>query len=61
VALSAPRLEQGFNPRDGAERVEIHRLADSIRRHGVIQPLVVASSDGEGGHRLIDGERRYRS
>jgi ParB family chromosome partitioning protein len=35
-------------------------LADSIREHGVIQPLIVAKS-GERGYTLIAGERRWRA
>ncbi|HMA33674.1 MAG TPA: ParB/RepB/Spo0J family partition protein [Chloroflexia bacterium] len=38
-------------------------LADSIREHGVIQPLIVTRNDGEGAHHyyLIAGERRWRA
>jgi ParB family chromosome partitioning protein len=35
-------------------------LADSIRRHGVLQPLLV-SEDGAGGYLVIAGERRWRA
>jgi ParB family chromosome partitioning protein len=45
---------------DGA----LHELADSIREHGILQPLVVAL-DGDDGYRpryqLIAGERRWRA
>jgi len=35
-------------------------LAESIRRHGVLQPLLV-SEDGAGGYVVIAGERRWRA
>lgn len=38
----------------------IAELADSIRRHGVLQPLLV-SEDGAGGYLVIAGERRWRA
>jgi len=37
----------------------IFRLADSIRNHGLIQPLTVRNSDN--GYELIAGERRLRA
>jgi len=37
----------------------LDRLADSIRVHGVIQPLTV--HEAEGGYQLVAGERRWRA
>ena len=40
----------------------ILRLADSIRTHGIIQPLCVRKSDSEAGiYELVAGERRLRA
>ena len=39
-----------YQPRQGADET-IHELADSIREHGVIQPLIVTMADSEGGKR----------
>ena len=61
VALSAVHVDEGFNPRDDAQRAEITGLADSIKTHGLIAPLVITPLDGNGEYRLIDGERRYRA
>lgn len=36
-------------------------LADSIREHGVIQPLIVTRGETEGSYYLIAGERRWRA
>ena len=49
-------------PRVHFDEIEIRELADSIREHGVLQPLIVADADDRpGGYRLIAGERRWRA
>jgi ParB family chromosome partitioning protein len=55
--LIAPNPEQ---PRTHFEPEKLRELADSIREHGVIQPLIVTRDD-EGGFRLIAGERRLQA
>ena len=52
-----PNPEQ---PRKNFADDGIAELADSIRRHGVLQPLLV-SEDGAGGYLVIAGERRWRA
>ena len=37
------------------------RLADSIRIHGIIQPLAVRRPEGGSGYELVAGERRLRA
>ena len=59
VPLSTISVREGFNPRDDVERAELDRLTDSVREHGLIQPLVVREAGG--GYELVDGERRYRA
>jgi ParB family chromosome partitioning protein len=53
----SPNPEQ---PRQHFADDGIAELADSIRRHGVLQPLLV-SEDGAGGYLVIAGERRWRA
>ncbi len=49
-------------PRRDFDQVAIDELADSIRRHGILQPLLVrAREDGQPGYQLIAGERRWRA
>jgi ParB family chromosome partitioning protein len=55
--LIAPNPEQ---PRTNFEPEKLRELSDSIREHGIIQPLVV-SRDEDGGYRLIAGERRLQA
>jgi len=52
-----PRQEQ---PRTVFEQAKIDELADSIREHGVLSPLMVRSMDG-GYYQIIAGERRWRA
>lgn len=50
-------------PRAEFEQNSIIRLADSIRRYGILQPLTVRVSDPDDiyGYELIAGERRLRA
>ncbi len=57
-----PSAEQ---PRKRFAEQELEELAESIRAHGIIQPLIVrprpANGSGKGGYLLIAGERRWRA
>ncbi len=60
VPLAQIQVEEGANPRRRFEQQALTELADSIRTHGLLQPLVVRS-DGNGGFLLTAGERRLRA
>jgi ParB family chromosome partitioning protein len=45
-------------PRAKFDTGELDELADSIREHGVIQPLIITAGDTPGSYILIAGERR---
>lgn len=47
-------------PRKRFLEPELEELAQSVKTHGVIQPLIVRSRP-EGGYYLIAGERRWRA
>jgi ParB family chromosome partitioning protein len=57
----------GQNPRQGFDEAEMATLVESIREHGVLEPLIVrarklhAGDAGDGGFTLIAGERRWRA
>src|SRR5215468_11348673 len=48
-----------LQPRKEFARDALQELVDSIRQHGIIQPLIVRNIDGR--HELIAGERRWRA
>jgi len=56
IALVAPNP---FQPRKVFEQQGLQELADSIKEHGVIQPLVVTKTPV--GYELVVGERRFRA
>jgi ParB family chromosome partitioning protein len=60
VAEIAPNPEQ---PRRRFDEAELERLADSVRRHGVLQPVVVrrAPPTAAKPYELVVGERRWRA
>lgn len=55
----APNPDQ---PRKLFEPTLLRELADSIKRHGILQPVVVTPKPGQPGHYLlVAGERRWRA
>jgi ParB family chromosome partitioning protein len=48
-------------PRARLDPTELEELANSIREHGVIQPLIVAQTSFAGQYTLIAGERRLEA
>jgi ParB family chromosome partitioning protein len=67
--LTTPRPEKGldillidknpYQPRTEFDPSEISSLAESIKTHGLLQPIVVRPHDGR--YQLIAGERRLRA
>lgn len=47
-------------PRKNFDEQALKELADSIKRHGVIMPIVV-NDNGDGTYMVIAGERRFRA
>ncbi|HHH83032.1 MAG TPA: ParB/RepB/Spo0J family partition protein [Chloroflexi bacterium] len=48
-------------PRESMDTQALEDLAQSIREHGVLQPLIVLPADAQGSYTLIAGERRLRA
>jgi len=59
VNLSLSELRPRSQPRRRFEDASLKALAESIRSHGVLEPLLVRKA-GEG-YEIIAGERRYRA
>ena len=48
-------------PRSPIKDDQLKELADSIREHGILQPLILTHNLDESGYTLIAGERRLRA
>jgi ParB family chromosome partitioning protein len=48
-------------PRAAFSEESLQQLVESIREHGVIQPLIVSAGESPGVYQLIAGERRLRA
>ncbi len=48
-------------PRAAFSEASLQELVESIREHGVIQPLIVSAGESPGVYQLIAGERRLRA
>src|SRR5947199_8557435 len=53
-------LPNSQQPRKNFDEEALNELADSIREHGVIQPIVVRALE-DGFFQLVAGERRWRA
>ena len=61
VMLRLTDIEPNKNqPRKEFDEQALSELADSIREHGIIQPLLVRRLE-TGGYQLVAGERRWRA
>ncbi|MCC6188447.1 MAG: ParB/RepB/Spo0J family partition protein [Anaerolineales bacterium] len=63
-AAQAPIAAIARNPRQPRGRLDpnqLEELANSIREHGVLQPLIVAQTSFPGQYTLIAGERRLEA
>ena len=58
VDLIVPNPHQ---PRTTFDEEALDGLVESMQEHGVLQPLLVSSSNAEGVYQLIAGERRLRA
>ncbi len=60
IALSLIQ-PSGYNPRKDFDEQSLTELADSIRQHGVLQPVGVRPIPGTDRYEIVFGERRYRA
>lgn len=58
VTEVAPNPDQ---PRREFDEEALNELAVSIKRHGVLQPIIVVHSKGRDGYKIVAGERRWRA
>ena len=59
--ISLKKIRPGvYQPRQHFEETELQDLADSIKEHGVIQPIILRKTDDDF-YEIIAGERRFRA
>jgi ParB family transcriptional regulator, chromosome partitioning protein len=49
------------NPRTEVPEAELVELADDIRQHSILQPIVVHPADADGRHQIHFGAKRWRA
>lgn len=61
VQLAIGEVEPNPNqPRKNFNEAQLNELADSIREHGLLQPIVVTKAEN-GFYQIVAGERRWRA
>jgi ParB family chromosome partitioning protein len=58
ISVVEPNKHQ---PRSDFEDNALEELAESIREHGILQPIVVRPFREDGGYQIVAGERRWRA
>ncbi len=54
-------VEDSNQVRRAVDEPGLAGLADSIRQHGVLNPITVVALDGVDAYRIVTGERRWRA
>ena len=60
IAITSIQLNPR-QPRTTVDTEELAELAESIRKHGILQPIVIARTENTGEYRLIAGQRRLQA
>ncbi len=61
ITVDINKIEPNENqPRKTFDEDKIHELAESIKNHGIVEPLIVHEVD-KGFYSIIAGERRWRA
>ena len=69
IKIDIRRLQSGrYQPRRDMSEPALAELSESIRQHGIMQPIVIRpllanedKTDGQVTHEIIAGERRWRA
>jgi ParB family chromosome partitioning protein len=62
LMVGVDRLDEDpNNPRTEFPESELDELAEDIRQHGILQPIVVHPADGQGRYRIHFGAKRWRA
>lgn len=58
---TASLFEDANNPRTEIPEAALDELANDIRQHGILQPIVVHPADAAGRHQIHFGAKRWRA
>jgi ParB family chromosome partitioning protein len=62
ITVSLSKIKPNrFQPRHNFNKEKLQELADSIKKHGLAQPILVTPSIAPGEYEIIAGERRFRA
>jgi ParB family chromosome partitioning protein len=61
IVSTANLYEDPNNPRTEFPQAELEELAEDIRQHGILQPIVVHPFDAIGRHQIHFGAKRWRA
>ena len=62
LLLDVSKIQPDPNqPRKNFRSEAMDELVESIRVHGVLQPILVSKKDGSEGYTIVAGERRWRA
>ena len=61
IVPTASLFEDPNNPRTEFPQAELEELAEDIRQHGILQPIVVHPVDTMGRHQIHFGAKRWRA
>jgi len=59
--LIADIVPNQSQPRQEFDNLALSELANSISKHGVLQPIIVVRAGPGEGYRIVAGERRWRA
>ncbi|TYL88759.1 ParB/RepB/Spo0J family partition protein [Bradyrhizobium rifense] len=62
TSISIDRIDEDPDqPRRNFDEQKLEELAESVRQHGVLQPIVLRQATEEGRYVIVMGARRYRA
>ena len=60
TAIPIDSIRRGDNDRQAFDQVALEELSESIRAHGLVQPITIRPMP-DGHYQIVAGERRWRA
>lgn len=61
TAIPIDSIRRGDNDRQSFDQVALEELSESIRTHGLVQPITIRPMPHTGQYQIVAGERRWRA